>query len=164
MVESRRDINATLDRVNSGVEQTEPSHMNADRSTRSLLVKKTYERHNLQVQEWRLDQKIKESSKGTPFTRSPFDRTSDYEQINLSVLQRIRESPTMTNKSSEKVHKATILRRINEWISTDYLTQSQLESGVTYRELCKFLFTIYMSRGYEDERLILKVFIMFVSQ
>lgn len=35
---------------------------------------------------------------------------------------------------------------------------------MTYRELCKFLFTIYMSRGYEDERLILKVFIMFVSQ
>ena len=49
LFESRRDINATLDRVNSGVEQTEPSHMNADRSTRSLLVKKTYERHNLQV-------------------------------------------------------------------------------------------------------------------
>ena len=70
----------------------------------------------------------------------------------------------MTNKSSEKVHRATILRRINEWLSTDYLTQIQLEAGVTYRELCKFLFTIYMSRGYEDERLILKVFIMFVSQ
>ena len=83
--------------------------------------------------------------------------------MNLTVLQRIRESPTTINKSSEKVHRATILRRINEWISTDYLTQSQLDSGVNYRELCKFLFTIYMSRGYEDERLILKVFIMFVS-
>ena len=56
---------------------------------------------------------------------------------------------------------ANVIRRANEWISSKYLSSLQLEVGLTYHELCIFLFTCKLSRGYEDERIILQVFLMF---
>ena len=61
------------------------------------------------------------------------------------------------------VHRATAMRRVNQWVSDAYLTPEQLKNGVNYTDLCIFLFAIRMSRGYEDESLILQVFFMFIN-
>ena len=55
-------------------------------------------------------------------------------------------------------------RKVNEWLSEKYLTVQQTHEGLSFHDLCIFLFMIKMSRGYEDERLILQVFLMFVNK
>ena len=70
----------------------------------------------------------------------------------------------MKNKSSETFHTATVLRRVEEWVSPTYLTETQLQAGITFTELCVFLFMIKMSRGHDDERTILQVFLLFLNR
>ena len=59
---------------------------------------------------------------------------------------------------------ANVTRRVDDWLSTRYLTDQQLEFGLTFHELCIFLFTCKLSRGYDDERVILQVFLMFQNR
>jgi hypothetical protein len=39
-----------------------------------------------------------------------------------------------------------------------------MQEGVNFHDICIFLFMIQMSRGYEDERLILQIFLMFINK
>mmetsp|Transcript_38031 Transcript_38031/g.46477 ORF Transcript_38031/g.46477 Transcript_38031/m.46477 type:complete len:150 (+) Transcript_38031:1302-1751(+) len=78
----------------------------------------------------------------------------------MSTLQMLRNEPVVKNKSSEQLHVQTVLRRVDEWVSPAFLTEPQIEGGLTFHELCIFLFMVKMSRGYEDERVILQVFLM----
>ena len=55
-------------------------------------------------------------------------------------------------------------RKVNEWVSEIYLTEQQIMEGLNFHDFCIFLFMIQMSRGYEDERLILQIFLMFVNK
>lgn len=116
---------------------------------------KTLQKNDLRVQDWRLDQKLKDSTRGSPFTRSPFNRTMEYEQMNIKTLKKIRESRTAVNDKSDKVHAQIVRRKVNQWVSSEYLSEQQIEEGLSFHDLCIFLFMIKMSRGYEDERLIL---------
>ena len=86
------------------------------------------------------------------------------QQLPLGVLQKIRNEPTIKNKSSEQMHVQKVLRKVEEWVSVTYLTEIQLASGLNFHELCIFLFMLKMSRGYEDERVILQVFLMFKNR
>ena len=90
---------------------------------------------------------------------------AQHQQISLGTLQRIRNEPAIkANKNSEQFHMANVIRRVNNWVSPTYLTYTQLDVGLNYHELCIFLFTLKMSRGYEDERVILQVFLMFLNR
>ena len=62
------------------------------------------------------------------------------------------------------MHVQKVLRNVEEWVSETYLTEVQLASGLNFHELCIFLFMLKMSRGYEDERVILQVFLMFKNR
>lgn len=84
--------------------------------------------------------------------------------MNISTLQKIRESKTTFNEKTEKVHREIVFRKVNQWVSTEYLTEVQIEQGLSFHDLCIFLFMIQMSRGYEDERLILQIFLMFMNR
>ena len=52
--------------------------------------------------------------------------TSDQEYMSQSTVQKIRGSPTVANHSSDKVHKGTVMRRVNDWVSEKYLTEQQI--------------------------------------
>ena len=62
------------------------------------------------------------------------------------------------------MHRITVNRKVRDWVSSNFLTELQMAEGINYHDLCIFLFMIKMSRGYEDERLILKIFLMFVNR
>jgi len=72
----------------------------------------------------------------------------------MNTLKLIRQR-SLKNDRSELVHRATVTRKVNEWMSETYLSKQQRLDGLTFHELCIFLFMVQMSRGYEDERLIL---------
>ena len=84
--------------------------------------------------------------------------------MNIHTLRKIRESKTAINEKTNKVHRNIVRRKVNSWVSTEYLSEAQIEQGLSFHDLCIFLFMIQMSRGYEDERLILQVFLMFMNR
>ena len=84
--------------------------------------------------------------------------------MNLQTLKKIRESRTIVNDKSDKVHAQIVRRKVNQWVSIEYLSEQQIEEGLNFHDFCIFLFMIKMSRGYEDERLILQIFLMFMNR
>ena len=84
--------------------------------------------------------------------------------MNISTLQKIRECKTTFSEKTDKMHREIVFRKVNQWVSTDYLTDIQIEKGLSFHDLCIFLFMIQMSRGYEDEKLILQIFLMFINR
>ena len=88
----------------------------------------------------------------------------EYEQMNIKTLKKIRESRTAVNDKSDKVHAQIVRRKVNQWVSGEYLSEQQIEEGLSFHDLCIFLFMIKMSRGYEDEHLILQIFLMFMNR
>ena len=84
--------------------------------------------------------------------------------MNIKTLKKIRESRTAVNDKSDKVHAQIVRRKVNQWVSSEYLSEQQIEEGLSFHDLCIFLFMIKMSRGYEDERLILQIFLMFMNR
>jgi len=84
--------------------------------------------------------------------------------MSLATLQKIRNCPPVSNLSSEHFHRSTVLRKVNDLCSANFLSERQLAEGLTYNDLCVYLFSVQMSRGYEDEHLILRVFLMFVNR
>lgn len=84
--------------------------------------------------------------------------------MNISTLRKIRDCRTAVNEKTDKVHRDIVRRKVNSWVSSENLTEQQIEEGLSFHELCIFLFMIKMSRGYEDERLILQVFLMFTNR
>ena len=71
--ETRRSIGHALENLNNN---SKDNHK--DRASRSKKARKILKKSDLRMQDWRLAQKLKNSSKGSPFTRSPLDRTTEY--------------------------------------------------------------------------------------
>lgn len=83
--------------------------------------------------------------------------------MDTKTLTLIRQR-TLKNDKSEIVHQNTVKRRVDEWMSENFLEEQQCTDGLSFHDLCIYLFMIQMSRGYEDERLILQIFLMFVNR